>query len=462
MHPSIHPDPPVDHSSQLASNAGLSSDGRALTIANMLWLNRRFLARMLFIGLISSTIIAFSIPKRYEATARLMPPDPQGSSVLPLLLGGLGAGSATGGSAGLQGLAGDLLGVKGSGALFIGVLHSQTIQDRLVERFRLREVYHSRYAVDARESLDANTFAFEDRKSGIIEIKVRDRDPQRARALAEAYVQELNTVIATVSTSSARRERMFLEDRLKVVKSELDDAAKQFSDFASKNSALDIPQQGKAIMESVAKAQGQLIAVESQQRGLEQIYSENNVRVRSARAQVAELKRQISKLGGATPEDNEGQAGFVLPSLRQLPLLGVKYADLYRRAKVEEAVYEFLTKQYEAAKVQEAKEIPTVRILDTPTIPERKAFPPRLVIMFVGTFFACCLAAAFVISRDKWERASNENSWKELALDVLRVTRSNGDSRVWNSLRFIGRSRGNGYRSDSHESAVPPNRTGDS
>src|SRR5208283_5859115 len=232
-----------------------------------------------------------------------------------------------------------------------------TVQDRLIEQFDLRRVYGSSKMKmeDARNSLAKHTGISEDRKSGIIIITVTDHDPQLAAALAGAYVKELDRLVAEVSTSAARRERIFLEERLHAVKQDLDASATKFSEFASKNTAIDIPAQGKAMVEAAATLQGQLIAAESELRGLEAMYTDQNVRVRALRARVAELRAQLGKIGG-----DSGAAGALssksdpslYPSIRQLPLLGVTYADLYRQTKIEETVFELLTQQYELAKVQ--------------------------------------------------------------------------------------------------------------
>src|SRR5437588_6940153 len=141
------------------------------------------------------------------------------------------------------------------------------------------------------------------------------------------------------------------------------------------------------MVEAAATLQGQLIAAESELEGLRQIYSDNNVRVRSVRARIAELKYQLEKIGGKG-EGSDQQQASLYPSIRRLPLLGVTYADLYRRTRVQEAVFESLTKEYELAKVQEVKEIPTVKVLDSPNIPDKKSFPTRRLIMLLGTAFA--------------------------------------------------------------------------
>ncbi len=238
-----------------------SGSSRARTIAHLriLWGHRGLLLRTFLLALVASTVIAFLIPARYDATTQLMPPDNQSGTGMALLSAVTGR---AGGAGGLEGFAGDLLGVKHSGALFVGVIQSRTVRDRLIEEFGLKRVYHASESEDARQALANHTGISEDRKSGIIAITVDDHDPRRAAALAQAYVTELDRLVAQVSTSSARRERIFLEERLRAVKQDLGDAAKKFSEFASKNTAIDIPSQGKAMVEAAATLQGDLIAAE--------------------------------------------------------------------------------------------------------------------------------------------------------------------------------------------------------
>jgi uncharacterized protein involved in exopolysaccharide biosynthesis len=227
--------------------------------------------------------------------------------------------------------------------------------------------------------------------------------------------------VAELSTSSARRERIFLEERLQAVTKDLELAEKEFSQFASKNTAIDIKEQGIAMVGAAATLQGQLIAAQSEYEGLRQIYSDNNVRVRTVRARIDELRSQLEKLGGkdestttvsAKPNDS------MYPSIRKLPLLGVEYADLYRRTKIQEAVLETLTKEYEMAKVEEAKEIPTVKVLDAANIPERKSFPPRLLIIFLGTVLAIAGAVMWMIAIRLWDQTDASDPRKVLVQEV--------------------------------------------
>jgi uncharacterized protein involved in exopolysaccharide biosynthesis len=398
---------------------------RWITTLRLLWDQRAWIGRVLLVGIIASALFAFLTPKEYTSTARLMPPDPQGN-------GGLAIMAALSGQAGggLGAIAGDLLGMKTSGALFIAVMRSRTSEDRLIEQFDLKKAYSTRWEESARNRLERNTIIAEDRKSGVITLSVTDRDPHRSAAMTRAYIDELDGMMAQLNTSSAHRERVFLEERLNSIKGDLEAAEKDFSQFASKNGAIDISAQGRAMLESAAGLQGQLIAAQSELEGLRQIYSDNNVRVRSTQARINELRSQLAKLGGkydaGAPNgtDASAPAPDSYPTLRQLPILGVPYADKYRQLKVEEAVFETLTKQFELAKVQEAKEIPSVKVLDAPEVPERKSFPPRLLIMACGTMLALGFAVLWILGGRRWKQIDPADPGFVFANEVFGTVRS--------------------------------------
>ena len=415
----------------------------------VLWNNRRLFFRAVGIGLILSALIAFLIPNQYTSTTQLMPPDSQSSGSSMAMMAALAKGAGA-----LSSVAGDLLTLKSSGAMFVGVLRSQTVQERLVQQFDLRKVYRKRLVVDARQKLDENTFISEDRKSGIITINVTDHNRERAAGLASAYVEQLNTLVAELSTSAAHRQRVFLGDRLKVVKQELDEASDQLAQFSSKNNTIDIKDEGRAMLDAAAGIAGQMIAAQSQLEGLRQIYTDSNPRVRSLNAHVMELRKQLQKLGGMKgkgtenaeqPEDLSSDMPY--PSIRKLPLLGVKYADYYRRVKIQETVYELLTQQYELAKVEEVKETPSVKVLDPAKVPERKSYPPRLMILFTGASLAVVVAFIWIMGATRWEKTDSQDPRKLFVRevlstfnrDVLGPSQSGHESetlpRVWSRLR---------------------------
>ncbi len=396
--------------------------GDPVVYLRLLLEHRRLLARVALCGLLASLLIAFLIPSRYESTARLMPPDSSQSGGLAMA-----AAALSGGAGGLGGIASEMLGMKSTSDIFVGILSSRSVQDKLIQQFDLKKLYGDRRMEDARKDLAEHTGISVDRKSQIITITVVDHDPKRAAAMGQAYVEELNRLVAELSTSSARRERIFLEERLQAVSKDLDSAEKEFSQFASKNSAIDIKEQGKAMVEAAATLQGQLIAAESELEGLRQVYTDNNVRVRSVRARIDELKHQLEKMGGKG-EDASAPSGqqhaALYPSIRRLPLLGVTYADLYRRTRVQESVFEALTKEYEMAKVQEVKEIPTVRVLDSPNIPDKKSFPPRPLIMLLGTVLAVALATTWVFGKTAWDKTDSNNPNKAFAQEVFSAVKA--------------------------------------
>ncbi len=394
---------------------------RTVARLRLFWDARKLLLEALVLGALVSLGIALLIPFRFDATAQLMPPDGQEGS-------GLAALSAVAGrTGGLGDFAGDLLGVKNSGALFVGILGSRTVQDRLIQQFDLRSRYRDSKIEDARAALASHSRITEDHKSGIIAVTVTDQDPRLAAALAQAYVDELDRLVEQVSTSSARRERIFLEGRLRAVKLDLDTAAKKFSIFASKNTAIDIPAQSKAMVEAAATLEGQLIAAEAELHGLEAMYTEQNVRVRSLRARVSELRAQLGKMGGesgtSAAPSSETDASLY-PAMRQLPLLGVTYSDLYRQTKIEETVYELLTQQYEMAKVEEAKEVPSVKVLDAATVPTKKSFPPRGLFTMAGAALSLLAACAWISFRQAWREIDPQDPGKQFAMEIAETLRA--------------------------------------
>ena len=394
-----------------------------------LWESRTFLYKTALFALVLSTIVVFIIPVRYTSTTRLMPPDSGGGGMSSIL-----AALTKGGSSELASLGGQLFGLKSNGEVFVGMLHSNTIENALVDKFDLRKVYGARTYLSARDDLEDRTDISADRKSGIITIKVSDRSASRAAEIGREYVNQLNLLVTNLDTSAAHRERIFLEGRLGEVQVQLEAAEKDFSAFASKNTALDVKEQGRAMIGAAADLEGQLIAAETSLEGLRQIYTSNNVRVRSLQARIDEYRRQLQKMGGKTPPDpnntaaqgggtaNSEQTDY--PTIRELPILGVTWSDLYRRTRVEEVVFETLTKQYEMAKVEEAREIPSVKVLDAADVPEKKSFPPRLLFMVLGTLFGLICACIWSLASSRWQDIDPEDPGKRLALEVSQTIRS--------------------------------------
>jgi uncharacterized protein involved in exopolysaccharide biosynthesis len=402
---------------------------RVVARLSLLWHQRRLLFRCAAVSLIVSSLVVMLIPVRYTSTTRLMPPDQSGQGIASML-------SALGKTGDLGAVGEQLLGLKTSGDLFIGVIHSRTVQDDLIDKFGLRKVYGVRRYQDARKVLESATDVSSERKSGIITIKVSDGNRDRAAAMAREYVAALNNVVINLNTGSAHKERVFLEDRLSQVQKDMEAAEKDFSQFASQNTALDVKEQGRAMIVAAADLQGQLIAAETQLQGLQQIYTPENVRIRSLQARIDEYRRQLQKMGGKAPVggatsgadqsgESAGQKPDLYPSIRELPVLGVTWADLYRRTKIQETVFETLTKQYELAKVEEARETPSVKVLDAADVPESKSFPPRTLLVGMTVVLVFFGASAWILALARWNEVDTADPVKRLVNEIVQTLRGN-------------------------------------
>jgi len=389
--------------------------------ALLFWDYRRMFVRNAGIVFVLSILVVLLLPKEYVSQARIMPPEQGGGSGATMIAALLGKGSAGGG---LAGLAGSLLGTKNSSALFVALLHSGTISGHLIDRFGLQTVYHKRYREDAARRLAHLTKITEDTKSGVITIAVTDETRERARDLTQGYLDELNNLVAKVSTSSAHREREFVEQRLNTVQAELQRAQLELSDFSSKNTTIDIREQTRATVDAGAKLEGQLIAGQSELDSLRQIYGNQNVRVRAAEARNANLQRELQRANGQSIPDPEGKDiddSHPYPALRQLPQLGVRWANLYRNVRIHETVFDLLSEEYETARIDEVKSIPTLGIIDVPGLPERKSGPHRTLIVLIATFLSAVMTAIFLLARRSWQGIEDEDARRILA-SRIRVT----------------------------------------
>ncbi|MGA8669494.1 MAG: Wzz/FepE/Etk N-terminal domain-containing protein [Terracidiphilus sp.] len=418
-----------------------------VTNVAVLWDRRLTLIRAAAIALGLSLIIAFVIPKRYESTARIMPPENSNSGTA--MLAAL-AGRSLGGLDGLGTLAANFLGAHGNSALFVDLLRSGTVTGNLIDRFDLQKAYRKRYRVDTAKYLARHTSIADDKKSGVITLTVTDTDPRRARDLAQGYLDELNMLVNRTSTSSAHRERMFIERRLDAVRNDLENAQQAFSNFSSTHSTVDIREQTRAMVDAGAKIEGELVATQGELDSLRQIYGDSNIRVRSAEARIADLKRVLAKMSGTSAQlpppaetaessasANGTAADELYPPLRQLPRLAVPYADLYRTVKVQETVFELLTQQYEIARIQEAKDIPVVSVIDSPGIPEKKSFPPRLLLAMLLTLLAIGVTAGSMLFEFRWVRVDPSDPRRQLAAEILNDLR--GGMRRIGRLRKVSR-----------------------
>ncbi|MEZ4485102.1 MAG: Wzz/FepE/Etk N-terminal domain-containing protein [Syntrophotaleaceae bacterium] len=337
------------------------------------------------VAFVLTCIISLMLPNIYTSTARILPPN-ESKGGLSAMLGGMGdlaalAGISVGGS---------------SGDLYVGMLKSRTVADAIIDRFDLLEVYDQKYRVKAYGKLEDNVQITVGKDDGIVIVSVDDEDPERAAAMANAFVEELKKANVKINLSSAGRERLFLEERLDVVKEDLLKAEQRLQEFQKEHKAIKIDDQASAIIEAIAQLKGELASKEVQLGVLRSSQTEQNPEIIALKESIVQIKGQLRKLEQSPVGQGVSEDIFIATS--DVPELGIQYARVLRDFKVQETLFELLTKQYEVAKINEAKNTSTIQILDDAAVPDRKSKPKRSLIVMAVTacvgFFA--IMTAFV------------------------------------------------------------------
>src|SRR5271157_5641169 len=356
-------------------------------------------------------IVAFLLPKMYTATTTILPPQ-QKQSALNLMLGQIGVLSKLGGASDL--------GLQNPADLFVAMLTSRTIEDNLVNRFDLRKVYRVRRYQDARKKLD-NRSEIIATKEGLISISVSDLDPTRAAEIANAYVDELHSLNQNLAITEAAQRRRFYEQQINAEREELSRAELALKQVQEKTGLVQADAQGKAIIESVAGMRAQVAIHEVQLQAMRSYATPNNPDLKRAETELAGLRGQLAKLERNPGALGNGNTG--IPT-RQLPQVESEYIRGLRDLKYHEALYEFLGKQLEAARIDEGQNAVLVQVVDHAVAPERKSSPKRMLIVFISAGTAFVLACLGVLFMEVLRRKRQDpNQGARLAV-------------LWHSLKF--------------------------
>jgi uncharacterized protein involved in exopolysaccharide biosynthesis len=344
----------------------------------------------------------FIATKIYESTASILAPRESGG-------GGAGMAAALAASGAGQFIGGLIPTTGTSRDTFMAILKSQTMAGELLDRFKLQEYYGSKYRSAAIDALQSATQLSVSRE-GVISIKVEDKDPKLAADIANAYVAHLDRLFVKMGTSEGTKQRAFIADRMEKTEKGLRQAEEALRRFQERNKAVVLTEQSKGAIDVAAKVRAEIAAAEVQLESLRTYATENNPIVAQQRSRLQELKRQLGQMqygkldlpGDAAARDLPRQE-FHVPFPR-VPELSMELVRLSRDVKVQEALFTLLTQQYEQAKIQEAKDAPTVQILDRAVPAERKAKPKTLQSMIVAgivSLFIAILLAFFCEYRDR-------------------------------------------------------------
>jgi uncharacterized protein involved in exopolysaccharide biosynthesis len=332
-----------------------------------------------------ATIVSFLLPKTYTATSTILPPQ-QKQSALNSMLGQIGA---------IAGLSGGDLGLRNPDDVFVAMLTSRTIEDNLINRFDLRKAYRVKRYQDAEKKLKQNSEVIAT-KEGLISISVTDRDPKRAAEIANAYVQQLYNVNQNLAITEASQRRLFYEQQIKAEQRQLSSAELALTQVQEKSGLLQPEAQARAIIGGIADLRAQVATHEVQLRTMRSYATENNPELQRAETELAGMRSELAKLEHSNAA--AGNGNLAIPA-RQMPEAELEYLRRSREVKYHEALYEFLGKQLEAARIDEGQNAILVQVVDTAVAPESKSGPKRLLIVLVSTtavFLVACLAVLLI------------------------------------------------------------------
>ena len=357
-------------------------------------------------GLIAMAISLMMTPI-FTSTAKIMPPQQQqGSGLAAAMLGQLG---------GLAGAAGGIAGLKNPNDLYVGMLKSRTVADNLIARFKLKERYESVTMDDARSALDAATDIDNGKKDGLISISVNDKDPSFAAELANAYVDELARLNQTIAVSDAAKRRLFFEKQLTDAKDRLADAEAALRKTQEKTGMIQPEGQVQAIISGIAQLKATIAAKEVQLKAMRTFATSQNPDLLRAQEELHGLQAQLAKLEKNQPTQD---GDFMVPT-GKLPAVGVEYVRSLRNMKYYETLFEMLAKQYELAKIDEARESAVIQVLDKAIPAARKSKPKRASIILLGLAGGAMLGALMAFMREAYIRSrhdpANSDRWNKLS-----------------------------------------------
>ncbi|KQQ33587.1 hypothetical protein ASF61_10975 [Duganella sp. Leaf126] len=314
---------------------------------------------------------------------------------------------------GLAGAAGGLAGLKNPNEMYVGMLKSRVIGDALIKKFDLQHHYDLETMSDTRKTLLQNT-AVTSGKDGMITVVVEDTDPKLAANIANAYIAELSTLTKDLAVSEAAKRRVFFERQLKATKDDLATAEIALQNVQKKTGMLQLDGQVKSIIANTAQLQAQIAAREVQLSATKTFATSTNPQVLRAQEELRSLKEQLAKLqtGGKAASGNP-----MIPT-GQIPEVGVEYIRRVRDVKYQETMFEMLARQFEVAKVDEAKDSSLIQQLDTAEPAEKKIRPKRLLTILGGLVIGSVLGVVIAYLRDAYVRSRQSEAgqirWKKL------------------------------------------------
>jgi tyrosine-protein kinase Etk/Wzc len=357
------------------------------------------------VGLAVAVLLGYLATPKFTAKAVIMPPQQEQSNAAALMgqLGGLASLAGAGGS----------LGAKNPNDLYIGILESETVSDSMIKRFALMNLYHTETLRDGRAVLLAAS-KFVSEKNGMISVAVTDRDPKRAAAMANSYVDELYRINNRLALGAASQRRLFFEQQLAQEKDRLADAEVALTRTEEATGVIAPTGQTESIIRRVAQLQAEITEHEVELDALRTSSTEQNPDVIRLNTQLESLRVQLRDLESGKGKRGPGDISIATANV---PQAGLEYVRRDREVKYHQLLFDLLARQYEAARMDEAKAAPLIQVIDPALVPEKKSSPYRALWAVVGCALGFFLSCGWVLASYIYRLLeSDEDKARRLAL----------------------------------------------
>ena len=367
---------PGSTTAQRERTSGTEDEVSLLDLLLVLAERKRLIVWTTVVFAIVSAIVAFILPKSYTATVTLLPPQQNSSlsSQLAAQLGGMGGVAATlSGSGGL---------LRNPNDMFVAMFRSRPVEYGMINRFGLMQEYHTKYLSDARKKFEHYASVDGSGKDGLIHISVDDRDPQRAAELANGYVDQYRDLSQHLAITEAQQRRQFFENQLQQANQNLADSEEALKVTEQKTGLIQLDSQTRALIESAAALRAQVAAKEVQIQGMQTYATGENAQLVEAEQELTSMRSQLAKLGGG----GDNPDNIIVPK-GQMTAAGIEYVRRLRDVKYYETIFDILARQFELAKLDEAKEGAVIQVVEPAIPPDKKSSPRRGLIILVSTAF---------------------------------------------------------------------------
>ncbi|GGA79873.1 polysaccharide chain length determinant protein [Edaphobacter acidisoli] len=356
-------------------------------------------------AILAGIVISLLLPVHYTAVTSILPPQ-QNSSIGASLMSQLGNSLGSLGS-----LAGGSLGLKNPNDLQVALLKSRTVEDAMVDRFHLIDLYHVKRKSDARKRFEDEVSIDDGSKDGLIRISVTDHSAQRAADMANGYIDEFKKFTATLAVTEASQRRLFFEQQLQQAKDNLANAEEDLKITEQKTGLLQLDAQARSAISLAADLRAQVAAKQVEINAMRSFATADNPQLQIAEQQLAGLEAQEEKL--ASSSSNPANSFLSKGNLQES---GVEYVQKLRNVRYYETIFELMARQYEVAKVDEAREGSTIQVVDHAVVPDRRSFPMRILIVLGFACFGFVIGICWVLVEQRIRDPKLEHDMENLRL----------------------------------------------